>query len=232
MKHAVDWVAALQAASKADQLAFLAENSGLPGPRANVGLVSAVARAADQELVSQLEASDDEYFLMCAAAARGLHADDPSILNHLRAYAVDERWRVREGAALGLQLLGDRDIISLVRIVGHWARDSDPLVQRAAIAAICEPRLLRNPLAVTAARDACKATTARFASCAADRRRASDARTLRQALGYCWSVVIAADPTECLPVFLDLDISAPDVAWIVTENRKKKRLARILQPHA
>ncbi len=232
MRDTVDWVAALQALSRADQLEFMDSHSGLPGPRANLSLVSAVASIADADLTADLEASEDEYLLMCAAAARGLRADDPRSAELLRTYAADERWRVREGAAMGLQMLGDKNIASLISIATEWANSSDPLLQRAAVAALCEPRLLREPTAVRAALQVCSATTEQFTRWTAARRRDSGARTLRQALGYCWSVVVAADPSAALPVFLGLDTSDPDIAWIVKENRRKSRLARILQDHS
>ena len=54
-------------------------------------------------------------------------------------------------------------------------------------------------------------------------------RTLRQALGYGWSVVVAADPKDGLPTFREWESSAdPDVGWIVRENHKKARLRRVL----
>jgi hypothetical protein len=54
-------------------------------------------------------------------------------------------------------------------------------------------------------------------------------RTLRQALGYCWSVAVAADPAAGLPRFLALAASPdPDVAWVVHSNRGKARLAGVL----
>jgi hypothetical protein len=52
---------------------------------------------------------------------------------------------------------------------------------------------------------------------------------LRQALGYCWSVAIAADAATGLPLFTALTASKDrDVQWIVRENSKKARLARLL----
>ena len=64
-----------------------------------------------------------------------------------------------------------------------------------------------------------------LASLPAQERRAADVRTLRQALGYCWSVALAADPERGLAAFLPLtESSDPDVAWVVRENRKKKRM--------
>ena len=63
----------------------------------------------------------------------------------------------------------------------------------------------------------------------AAQRRDPPVRTLRQAFGYGWSVAVAADPADGLPVFLDLEASSdPDVGWIVRENHKKARLRRVL----
>jgi hypothetical protein len=59
-------------------------------------------------------------------------------------------------------------------------------------------------------------------------RRAEDVCVLRQALGYCWSVAIAARPDAGWPMLerwaQDDD---PDVRWIVRENLGKKRLSRL-----
>jgi hypothetical protein len=59
--------------------------------------------------------------------------------------------------------------------------------------------------------------------------RKSDAfRTLRQGLAYCWSVAVAALPVEGKAAMEKwLPAADPDVAWIMKENLKKKRLQRI-----
>jgi hypothetical protein len=47
--------------------------------------------------------------------------------------------------------------------------------------------------------------------------------------GYCWSVAVAAAPVAGLPRFQALAArDDPDVAWIVRENSKKARLAKLL----
>ena len=222
------WSERLRALSADDWAEFLAAHSGLPGPRANLSLLQAVVAEADAEMIDRLDASDDEYSVMCAAACLGARASASPHDERLRSRATDERWRVREGVVLGLQLLGDRDVAALLGIVREWAREPHPLLQRAAVAALCEPRLLRSPDAVSAALEICRVATAQFASWSDEQRRSPDARTLRQALGYCWSVVVAADPSAGLPAFLDLDVSVPDVGWIVRENSRKKRLSRLL----
>jgi hypothetical protein len=49
-----------------------------------------------------------------------------------------------------------------------------------------------------------------------------DWRVLRQALGYCWSVAVTADPAAGLPRFHALERRThPDVQWIVRENREE-----------
>jgi hypothetical protein len=54
-------------------------------------------------------------------------------------------------------------------------------------------------------------------------------RTLRQTLGYCWSVAVAADPGAGLRRFEILAAcDDADVAWIARENAKKARLAKLL----
>jgi hypothetical protein len=62
-----------------------------------------------------------------------------------------------------------------------------------------------------------------------EQRRAEATRTLRQALGYAWSVVIAALPDQGLATFRRLQVSSdPDIKWIVRENLKKARLRKLL----
>lgn len=59
-------------------------------------------------------------------------------------------------------------------------------------------------------------------------RRSDGVRTLRKTLGYAWSVAVAADPGPGLQTFGRLDDTDPDIAWIVRENRRKKRLTALL----
>lgn len=222
------WVTALQGLDRAEIPAYLNENSGLPGPRANLSLVDAVVSLADPDLVPVLLEEGGEYTAMCAAAVLGSRADDPLAETQARGLAADARWRVREGVAIGLQHLGDRDVAALISVTRQWAEHTDPLVQRAAVAALCEPRLLHTDAAKTAALDICRITTERLAALPDSQRKGGSARTLRQALGYCWSIAVAADPANGLPAFRALDTAHADVAWIVAENRRKKRLSVLL----
>ena len=60
-------------------------------------------------------------------------------------------------------------------------------------------------------------------------RREDAYRTLRQAMGYCWSVAIAADPVDGLLAFTRWRrVADPDVEWVVRENLRKARLTAVL----
>ncbi len=212
-------------------LPYLSAHSGLPGPRGNLELVAACAEEADLSLAEDLVATGDEFATVCGAVAFGRHLGlgDRTHLDVLHRLAGDGRWRVREGAAMALQRAGDDDLGACFALAERWAVDSDPLVRRAAVAAVCEPRLLRDPVFARRALTMLVEITAGVAATPAAQRRDPSVRTLRQALGYGWSVAVAADPADGLPVFLDLEASSdPDVGWIVRENHKKARLRRVL----
>ena len=236
MTRVEEYRAALRALDPPAWAGFLTEHSGLPGPRGNLELAKALAEEADAATLDALVATDDEYLVFCGVVGLGrLLAEEADggrrseLVERLHRHAADERWRVREAVAMALQRLGDADLGRLVEVVGDFAADPDPLVQRAAVAGICEPRLLRSADMARAAVRACACVTASVAARALESRRDAGVRTLRQALGYCWSVAVAADPGGGLPEFLALTASAdPDVAWVVRENRRKARLARLL----
>ncbi len=209
---------------------YLREHSGLPGPRGNIELAQAVADEGNELCFDRLIATDDEYLVFCGVVGLGrLLAEGTDVEQRLWEHAADTRWRVREAVAMALQRLGDTDLPRLLSLVTRWAADNNPLVQRAAVAGICEPRLLKTQDAVECAVRICAETTHALATRTTDERRDEGVRALRQALGYCWSVAVAADSAIGFPPFRALDGSHdPDVAWIARENRKKKRLAKLL----
>ncbi|MGC3993418.1 MAG: HEAT repeat domain-containing protein [Propionicimonas sp.] len=211
---------------------YLSARSGLPGPRANLTLLDAAADVMPHDLALRLVDEADEYLACCGVATLGrLIVEDPAacgLVGLLTTRCSDERWRVREACAIAAQRIGDADAPLLRGIVEAWTSSSDPLVVRAGIAAICEPRLLKDSRTAAAALVACRRATEHLLSVPADGRRAADIRTLRQALGYCWSVAVAAAPDSGLAAFAELPTEDADVDWIVRENRKKKRLAGLL----
>ena len=219
----------------ADELAlYLTARSGLPGPRGNLELADAFASIADRATILRFVELDDEYLRFCGTEAIGRliveEPDDVSLSELIRRRAADDLWRVREGAARALQIVGDVDSASLRTIVATWVGDPNPYVRRAAVAAICEPRLLTDPATWVAALQACRRASESITGLPATERKTPGVRNLRQALGYCWSVVVAADPDEGRPAFERLrTVDDPDIRWIVASNLKKSRLRRYIE---
>jgi hypothetical protein len=227
-----EYRSALRGLTSAGRTAFLDRYSGLPGPRGNLELIEAASDEGDAAWFVELSQDADEFRAATGAVGLGrLLADqhDADLVRRLHLLAGDRRWRVREGVAMALQRLGDRDPSRLWWLARTWSQDADPLVQRAAAAGVCEPRLLKGREAAVAALEICGTITASLVERPDAERRSAGVRSLRQALGYCWSVAVAAVPDEGVPRFLALAESPdPDVAWIVRENRKKARLQRVL----
>jgi hypothetical protein len=203
---------------------YLKANSGLPGPRANLELVTAVGEEADADLLWRLSASSDEFLALCGTAGLGrLAATEPdTVLPWLKELAGDPRWRVREGVAIALQRLGHSSMPQLIGEMELWSKGG-PFVQRAATAGLCEPPLLKKADEVRRVLLILDHITR---SMAATRDRKHEGfRVLRQAMGYCWSVAAAANPVAARPLFVKwLRSSDPDVSWVMKSNLGKARL--------
>jgi hypothetical protein len=224
-KRAEEYRARLKGGSNLD--AYLKANSGLPGPRANLELVAAVGDVADAATLWRLSGSDDEFLALCGTAGLGrLEASDPvKMLGRLRQLASDPRWRVREGVALALQRMGRADMPGLITKLEPWVAGS-AFVQRAAVAGLCEPPLLRSPADVKRVLRVLDRVTR---SMAGTRDRHEEGfKALRKALGYCWSVAVAASPEAGRPLFEKwLRSEDPDVAWVMKTNLGKARMAAL-----
>lgn len=218
-----------------DREAYLRANSGLPGPRGNLELIDVASAASDRADLERWAALGPEVapentpaaFLACVGIVglgRLVAAGDRSLLPSLRRASNDPRWRVREAVAMALQAWGDADPTALVAEMEGWAGGS-PLEGRAAMAALCEPRLLHDREVVAATLAILDRLTATVRE--ASRDDADQVRVLRQALGYGWSVAAAADVAIGLPA-LERWLSAAnvDVRWIIRQNLAKARLAR------
>ena len=225
-----------QLKSVPDWEAFLKKHSGLPGPRGNLELAQAAADAGCKRQFKEWLRYDEgaapcntpgEFVAVCGVIGYGrlLAEGEASALRLLRAWSCDGRWRLREAVAMAMQRYGARDMGAMLSGVEAWARGS-PLEQRAAAAAACEPALLRDPRHARRVLRMLDRITGSLAR-AQDRRRV-DHRVLRQALGYCWSVAIAALPEAGKPLLERWSESRdPDVQWVVRENLRKARLARV-----
>lgn len=216
--------------------AYLLKESGLPGPRGNIELAHVVADEGSPQLFRRYLGytadraptnSPYEFLAFCGVVGLGrlLAEGDLAVLPTLRRYAGDPRWRLREAVAMALQRQGDVDMGRLLSEMRAWASGT-PFEQRAAAAAVCEPRLLgqaKHARAVLRLLDRITTLVER-----AHDRRSDGFLALRKGLGYSWSVAVVALPEAGKPL-MEKWMARPDsdVRWIMRENLKKTRLTRM-----
>jgi hypothetical protein len=223
-----------------DREAYLLKHSGLPGPRGNLELAQAAAQvcpASELRRWAKLGPGEaptgraEEFLTFCGVLGLGgtLIDGDDRALDELRRHASDPRWRVRKAVAMALQRWGEIDFEALAAVMLEWARGSW-LERRAAAAALCEPALLTTPERVGEVLAVLAEATAGIAQASPAERRSEEFRALRKGLGYCWSVAVAAAPEVGRPAFEELVEQAAsdrDLAWMVRENLRKRRLERL-----
>ncbi len=215
---------------------FLLQEFGLPGPRGNLELAQVVADLGDAALFERYLAysadkaptnSPYEFLAFCGVVGLGrlLAEGQTSWMEKIRLCASDPRWRMREGVAMALQRLGDIDMDRLIQYMHSWST-GNLLEQRAAAAALCEPRLLNNAEHALAVLQILDSITARIKGI--ENRKSTEFIALRKGLGYCWSVAVAAAPVEGKKL-LEKWLVEPDrdIRWIMQENLKKNRLIRL-----
>lgn len=214
---------------------YLLSESNLPGPRANLELAIAVAlEASEEQLVGYAKLGPDaapkdtkqEFLALCGVIGLGYLAarNEGEHFQLIRKSASDKRWRIREAVALGLQKFGENHFQVLWEMMRDWSKGS-LLERRAAVASLCEPALLgdeQNALKVLDLLDI--VTTSMLGE--QDRKR-EDFRILRKALGYAWSVVVAAQPEPGKPRMEKwIKSEDKDIRWVMKSNLKKNRLVK------
>ncbi len=215
---------------------FLLKESGLPGPRGNLELAQVVADLGDEKRFERYLAYDAvkaptnspyEFLAFCGVVGLGklLAQGQTKQFRTLQRSASDPRWRIREGVAMALQRLGEKDMDSLLRAMEGWSK-GNLLEQRAAAAALCEPKLLNEKRHVHQVLSILNAITASVPK--VQDRKSDDFQALKKGLGYCWSVAVAALPEEGKRKMEKWFSSHDkDILWIMRENLKKDRLARM-----
>jgi hypothetical protein len=219
-----------------DWIPFLRTNSSLPGPRGNLELAYAVAEEATQEQIDEFlsipfdkapENTPEVFLVFCGVLGLGklIARGDHDLFARFRGYASDPRWRIREATAMALQFVGEQDMGFLLKEMKQWSR-GNWLEKRAVAAALAEPRLLKEPKAAIQVLQIFDKITTDIAS-AADSK-SEEFKILRQGMGYCWSVAVAALPKEGkLAMEKWLTSQKPSVRWIMKENLKKNRLVKM-----
>jgi hypothetical protein len=236
--------------------AFLEKGSGLPGPRANLELGGSFAEAVSRmrleewqwkfllEAATAGEAEAPEntprvYVVFCALLALGALCGEGlprprrrAALAAIRAAAGDRRWRVRESAATALQQIGEKDGEQLRQIVSDWMSDASFLEMRAVAAGLAHPPILSEEAAAFSLDTAGRILAAM--SRARPKDRTTEAfRTLRQGMGYALSVFVVKAPAAGFALLRKTAaVRDADLAWVIRENLKKKRLSEAFPKEA
>lgn len=215
---------------------YLLDESRLPGPRANLELANAVADVGDIDRFRRyLDYGADEapygstleFLPLCAVIGLGrlLSEGHLELLEELRTYAADQRWRVREGVAMALQRFGDAGMDRLLLEMEKWSH-GNLFERRAVIAGICEPRLLKNPEDTQRVLQMLDEITKGILH--EDQRKTDGFIALRKALGFCWSVAVVAAPETGEKMMEKWFVNEDkDIKWIMKENLKKNRLQKL-----
>ena len=218
--------------------AFLKAESGLPGPRANLELLEAVALTGTEEtFLGYLALPPEEapadtpegYLRLCGVVGLGrlLREGKRQYLQTLRGLASDEGWRVRECVAMALQMYGEACMQELLEEMALWVKGNS-YEKRAAAAALCEPKLLRHKEAAIQVLNLLNEITESIKNI--QDRKADSFVTLKKGLAYCWSVAMVAAPGEGKQLFEKwMESGDKDIRWIIKENLKKNRLLKMDQ---
>jgi hypothetical protein len=243
----------LRSRSQREELrVFLQKNSGLPGPRGNLELAHSFADAVTHmrledwqwEFLLELAATSaskapvntpKEFLPFCGLLALGaLYGNGlprprrRAALAALKAAASDKRWRTREAVAQGLQLIGERDLPALREIVTDWLPESSLLEKRAIAAALAHPPILKDPELALFSLEVSRTILASVTRLDAKSRKDEAFKILRQGLGYSLSVFVQHCPAEGFALMRkSAAVQDPDMAWIIRENLKKKRLSEM-----
>jgi hypothetical protein len=228
---------------------ILLDGSGLPGPRANLELAAAFADASSERpldetwdrlarwvaiLSSEAPTNHRREFLPFSAV-QALGAVYLSLDPERRAWAddrltraaQDDRWRIREAAAIGVQRIAHADFDAARPLLLAWAQRQQPLLWRAALATLAEPSLLSEPGRASFALDIAQQACDGYESSSSEVRALEPWRILRKGLEYAPSVITAAFPRDGFPMLARWAGSRDaDVRKVVMANLRKARLAR------
>jgi len=215
---------------------YLMQESGLPGPRGNIELGQAVAEAGNENTFLHLLSftpekapvnTQEEFLAFCGTLGLGklLIEGKMEYFNKLRFLASDPRWRTREAVAMALQNYGENHIEELIKQMEEWSEGND-YEKRAAAAALCEPKLLKDRRNVSKVLQILDNITGSINN--SEDRKSEGFKALKKGLAYCWSVAIVGYPDEGKKIF-EKWTSSPDkdIRWIIRENLNKERLRRM-----
>ncbi|HBE78941.1 MAG TPA: hypothetical protein DDW65_14360 [Firmicutes bacterium] len=210
----------------------LLQKSELPGPRGNLTLLYSFVKNATVSEVNEclsffhpdLENSPQEFVAMCGIVGYCILNQNKikGTIGEIRRYASHKSWRIREAVAIGIQEIAEKNMTEIIDNLEKWL-DGNDLEKRAVVAALCEPKLLKEKSMNRRILNLLTQITLEFEK--SNSKLSDNQNTLRKTLGYGWSVVIVAIPDEGKATFEGIARNKnKHIQWIVKENLKKNRL--------
>ncbi|KGE16584.1 hypothetical protein PWYN_17880 [Paenibacillus wynnii] len=237
-------------AERAQLTDYMLKESHLPGPRANLGLSDRFTECFGKldltdtawELLNfwtilsegAIESNDPREFLaFCAVRASGAYygyADEERqgvIRGILKSAMNDSGWRLREAAAMGMQSVGEYDFTLLCQLLDRWGPGATQLEQRAFVAALAHPPLLKVHDNAVYCLNLATEIMDRLAANAGVQGDPEHFRVLSKGLEYSLSVFVASEPVEGF-VMLRKFAQSRDarIIKIVKSNLGKSRLSK------
>ena len=229
---------------------YLLDNSNLPGKRGNIELGFSFADYIEENytndklkffkycltLISEnneekKDSGNEEFLPFCAIIALGRIGKidikkENEVIELLKVYARDGRWRIRESVAMAIQELMDVNPEETIEKLKKWLNEENYLIYRALLAGLAEPRLMKNKNIAKASLAIHKAIIEKV-----EREKEikdKDYKVLIKGLCYTLSVVITGIEDEGFDYLEELiKKDNPIIKKILQENLKKNRLKRL-----
>lgn len=218
-----------------EKVSFLLQNSNLPGPRGNLELLYSFSKTATQPEIEEcltylnddVKNSPEEFVTMCGIVGYAIHHQQnlSETMQALRGWSSHKSWRIREAVAIAIQEIAVNKVEKVIPLLQPWL-DGNALEKRAVIAALCEPKLLKEKQIVVDVLEILSQVTSGLQTLPdkADETH----KSLMKTLGYGWSVAIVANPETGKVKFEKIiALNNKHIRWIVKENLNKNRLLRM-----
>ncbi|AZS16438.1 hypothetical protein [Paenibacillus lutimineralis] len=233
---------------------LLCANSNLPGPRGNLTLAYNFAACFQGENLSddlldllirwvnipEAEAPANhprEYLPFCGILSLGAHycytnkETQHLILYQFKSAMNDKRWRTREGAAMGLQLIAENNFPAIKEYFIRCYPDASYLEKRAFVAALAHPPILHHKEIARFSLKMGGDILADFAASDPLDRRSEHFAVLSKGLQYALSVFVEALPEEGFALLKEYAVVRhPEVDKILRSNLSKSRLTKKYAP--
>jgi hypothetical protein len=229
---------------------FIAANSNLPGPRGNLTLAFEFAdrfkkNSISKDLIDLLVKwvnispvevpvnNPRELLPFCGILSLGAYyyyADEATkslIMDQFKIAMNDPRWRTREGAAMGFQLIAEKDFNPIKKYFSMWYGSSNYLEKRAFVAALAHPPILKNKEIVQFSLKISDDILNDVLSTNKTIRRSEDFIVLSKGLQYALSVFVADLPEEGFDLLKKYaKLNDPELNKIIKSNLGKTRLTK------